>query len=343
MELPVPELHANRNAAAVNFKDNMVGLVGLIQEIMSGLSQEQLTSGSAVLVKSNIPTISLAISAYFGLTSEITLIDKFIKGSQMHWHRFFAGDERFFIDNAGEIFGGVPGASDYLGILAGLFQPRIYANKLDSVGVVLTEMEKQEFFACKVTERSARFASRGPRYGESYINRDNMDAIVEFFHALISICLRYIHLARHPFEVVETLPDKSGKMYRFYLNIIYPDLNLTEMNKSVMANYRCDLSYYARQELANFRETLRSGYLALLNDTVKPGLPFTAVKYLTEQQMATWKIRLDHPKRLIYLNDQPFDLINLDRSLWEQAVNTITDGRLAVIKQYSVVITLTAK
>lgn len=136
--------------------------------------------------KQGHPTISpvmVKLGVAFILSKNpIDIIQNFINRSYPHWNEILSRDETFFVKHANSIFGDVP------------------SDSVDAFKELFTLRDDNEEFV---------------------VNKDDREAIWEYFDSLIKISIKYIHENRGP-----KLKEKVGKTVKCYSKHFMDDIDI---------------------------------------------------------------------------------------------------------------------
>lgn len=115
--------------------------------------------------------------------NKMKIIQVFIKYSHSHWDEIRNRNESFFDEHSTSIFGDLP------------------LNNVNAFKALFTLRDKN---------------------GHHVITKDDRDAVWDFFHTLVKISIKYIHLGRRPVQRI----DNKGKPKCIYLAHFFDEVDI---------------------------------------------------------------------------------------------------------------------
>lgn len=333
------QIESSQNKANASLLGNIDGLIDYIISLFKGISQ----NGVKVLAGLNLDLISVGLKQYFRLTSAKTTIHNFINKSFPFWDKIFAADESFFLDNAFTIFSEVPDSATYIASITDLFRRRKFNSPLDNVGQILTKEELEEYLRTPKEKRAEVFKSRADRYGQSHVSDEDMEEILQFFKAFIADCLKYIHYARRPYQIIDPNEGgkEGGKVYTFYAFREFPNVDIPFYQNLLKNDYPINLTYFPVSSV-QYLQILKEGAVRTLETPIEQngGLSIAWAKLLSNDYLKKFNISLDETGNLT-INNQIVERAVIPPLYHQEVADMLAKVRLERTKEYATVSILT--
>ena len=330
------QIETNQNKAIASFLTNIDGLIDFIIDLFKVIS----ANGVRILSGFDLDLISIGLKQYFRLNSAQVIIQKFIIKSFPFWDKIFAIDESFFLDNAFSIFAEVPDSGTYIGSISDLFRRRKFNGRLDNIGEVLSKEELEEYLSCPKENRLAQFKSKPHRYGESHVSDEDKDEIINFFKAFIADCLKYIHYARRPFQIVEPSANQNegGKVYTFYAAKEFHGVDIPFYQNLLVKDYPINLIHIPVSTV-QYREILKSGTIRTLETPLDQngGLSLAWAKLVPPERLSNFNISLNGTNDQLIWNGQIVERASIPPLYHQEIADILAGKRLEITKQFAII------